>query len=63
MNSTSLKWWQLAIMVNALVAFFAVIGINEVDFTTVLVIVYAIVSFYLTKFVSLSKVKGYDDIA
>lgn len=63
MNRTSLKWWQLAIMVNALIAFFAVMGINEFNYGAFGVIVYAIVSFCLTRFVSLSKVKGYDDVA
>lgn len=63
MNRTGLKWWQLAIVINVVIATICLFGINEVNVGSVISLAYALASFYLLKFVDTDKIKGYDDVA
>ena len=63
MNRTGLKWWQLAIVINVVIAIICLFSINEVSVGSVIVLAYALVSFCLLKFVDTAKIKGYDDVA
>ena len=63
MNRTGLKWWQIAIAINFVVAFISMIGMNVEQPTALFVLAYAAVSAYLLKFVPTNKIKGYDDVA
>ena len=59
----ALKFWQKAIVVNFVVAFTCMFGVDVTADGSLYVIIYIIVSMYLLKFVPLKKIEGYDDVA
>lgn len=63
MNSSGLKWWHIGIVVNFVVAFICITGVNVEHVNSVYVLVYAVVSAYLLKYVPTDKISDYDDIA
>ena len=63
MNRTGLKWWQLAILVNALIAFMVLMGVNTIDINCLFVVLYAALSFYLAAKVYRSNIEKFDNAA
>ena len=63
MNRIGLKWWQIVIAINFVVAFISLIGMNVEQASALFVLAYVVVSTYLLKYVPTDKIKGYDDIA
>lgn len=62
MNRTGLKWWQIVIAINFVVALMSFIGMNTEQPSALFVLAYTAISAYLLKFIP-RNIKGYDDIA
>lgn len=63
MNRTGLKWWQIAIVINFVVAFISLLCFDVEQVSFLFVLAYAAVSVYLLKYVPTDKIKGYDNVA
>ena len=63
MNRIGLKWWQVIIAANFVIAFIFMVGMNIEQSNSLFILAYAAVSVYMLKYIPTDKIKGYDDVA